>query len=306
MDTAHPPGANHHLVSRSYQQNFASADKRVSVISTATGDVVDRGRAIKSNFALPGFNDVESIDGGHDASLEAAFGSIERPVMDQIRRVRPGYAGPDQRAAVAQHFAMHLVRSEPYRAMHDDIVEQLRASEGPKYESNPDVFERAFGRAPSSDEVATIVSRCLDEMTAGNRSVAQSTARQYVRIADKLNSLRMQILWIDGDDLPGFILGDVPVVHALVGSDRYGFRDKLAIGDADLIVGPLTRRTAVCFTMARDPTTRIRTRKLVDTINAVFWRAAESKVACHPDDVVATKQLGNRLERLPLDRFRGS
>ncbi|MGC4112213.1 MAG: hypothetical protein QM747_17720 [Nocardioides sp.] len=36
-----------HFVSRGYQQNFASPDKRVAVISTASGRLIDVGRPIE-------------------------------------------------------------------------------------------------------------------------------------------------------------------------------------------------------------------------------------------------------------------
>ena len=112
MSVAHPPGASHHLVSRGYQQNVASEDKRVALVSTDTGDVIDPQRAIKSNFSIVGFNDVELPDGEHDPSLEAGSAEIERPVLDQIRRLRAGAIRKDQRKAVVKLFSMHLVRSE--------------------------------------------------------------------------------------------------------------------------------------------------------------------------------------------------
>jgi hypothetical protein len=45
----------HHWVSRGYQQNFASDDKRVAIFNVRAGRVVDASRPIKSNFREPGF-----------------------------------------------------------------------------------------------------------------------------------------------------------------------------------------------------------------------------------------------------------
>jgi hypothetical protein len=42
-------------VSRSYQQNFASPDKRVAVLCVRAGRIVDATRPIKSNFRERGF-----------------------------------------------------------------------------------------------------------------------------------------------------------------------------------------------------------------------------------------------------------
>ena len=305
---AHPPGARHHLVSRGYQQNFASEDKRVALVSTDTGEVIDPQRAIKHNFAIAGFNDVELPEGGHDSSLEAGFAQIERPVLDQIRRLKASAIGSEQRGAVVKLFAMHLVRSQTFRRMHYSIVDQLRAEETPSYETDPEalkIFERQYGRTPAPGELEALAIHALDEMVAGNRAVAESTARQFDRISRKLDGLHMQFLWIGEERLPGFILGDAPVVHASVAEGRYGFRDKLALGDADLIIGPLTRRTAACFTASRLPAKQVTTKALVKTINCEFWRAAEREVACHPDDVPATRRLHTNLDRFSIDRFRG-
>lgn len=101
------------------------------------------------------------------------------------------------------------------------------------------------------------------------------------------------------NDLPGFILGDVPIVHVDVRTGRYGFRDNLAIGDANMIVGPLSRRIAVFLSAAPLRHAELRTRRLVDTVNAVFWRAASAEVICHPEDSLAASQLWRKLDRLP-------
>ena len=80
---------------------------------------------------------------------------------------------------------------------------------------------------------------------------------------------------------------------------RYGFRDHLALGDADFIVGPLTRTTAACFTARPLPPVLVKTRKLLDATNAIFLRAALEEIACHPDDAKALRQTHSRLDRLP-------
>ena len=93
--------------------------------------------------------------------------------------------------------------------------------------------------------------------------------------------------------------GDTPVVHAALGGGRYGFRDRLALGDASFIIGPPTRTTAACFSACALRPELIKTRKRVDAINAVFLRAALREVACHPDDARAVRQARSRLDRLP-------
>jgi len=93
------------------------------------------------------------------------------------------------------------------------------------------------------------------------------------------------------------------VVHAALKDNRFGFRDHLALGDADFIIGPLTRTTAACFTVRPLNPVLVTTRKRLDTINAIFLRAALAEVACHPADAKAVRQTHSRLDRLPRNGF---
>ena len=55
--------------------------------------------------------------------------------------------------------------------------------------------------------------------------------RQHDLMADKLNNFNLQIVEVE-TRLPGLVLGDTPVVHAMLDGGRYGFRDQVALGDA--------------------------------------------------------------------------
>lgn len=103
--------------------------------------------------------------------------------------------------------------------------------------------------------------------------------------------------------MPGFVLSDVPIVHADSRTGRYGFRDELAIGDADLIVGPLTRRTTVCLTAEPMEHFAVTTKKATQLINAVFWRSAREVVACHPDDTREARRVCAHLDDLPVAKL---
>ena len=46
--------AQDHFVSRGYQQNFATSDKRVAVIDAGSERMIDDGRPIRSNFREQG------------------------------------------------------------------------------------------------------------------------------------------------------------------------------------------------------------------------------------------------------------
>lgn len=300
--------AKHHLVSRGYQFNFATEEHRIAVLDRSSGRLVDAARAIKSNFVVPDFN-TTSLVGVEDRTwLEAAFASVERPVLNMIREVGPTNAGPRQRAAVANLFAVHLVRSRSFRDLHERVVEQVRLETLPNIAAEPEVITRflaEYGRPPAAGEIEAIAQECFDADERSGRWMAESTTRQHDQIAEMLNRFSMQVVWTD-HSLPGFVLADVPVVHANTQTGQYGFRDGLAIGDADLIIGPLTRRVATCFSTTRLPHERLRTRRMVELVNAVLWRAAREEVACHPDDVLSTQQMARRIDRLPAHLLHGA
>lgn len=242
---------NDHWVSRGYQQNFASEDERVAVLDVGTGQIVDEGRPIESNFSERGFT--TSLQQGVPRDLlDRAFAPIEPRVLDEIRDVHSGRRGPEQKLDVAQLFAVHLVRSPSFRAVHAD----------------------------------------------GGAELVRSMLQQLDEIAEVLDRFHLQIVELD-PGLPGFVIADTPVLHVATQDHRFGFRDGLAVGDADLIAGPLTRTTAACFTAELLPDVRFATRKRVDAWNALFIRGAQAEVACHPDDARGLRQTHSRLDRLP-------
>ena len=53
------------------------------------------------------------------------------------------------------------------------------------------------------------------------------------------------------------------------------------------------------FTAQRLPAVLVKTRKMLDAVNAIFLRAAQAEVACHPEDAKAIRQTYSRLDRLP-------
>lgn len=293
-----------HWVSRGYQQNFADGDKRVAVVQVEDGRIVDPGRPIKSNFREVGFTTFLDAGVPNDL-LERAFASVERSVLNEVRLVGVGRRGPAQKAAVANLFAVHLVRSPTFKALHAHVHDDFRRSGVHELAADPSLprrFERDFGRPPTDGELLDLVLAQLDIMAADPLALAEAMVRQHDQMAEKLNTFHMQVIELD-PALPGFVIGDTPVVHADTAAGRYGFKDRLALLDADLILGPLTRRTAACFTVRREAPVVIRTRKMVDTVNAIILRAAQAEVACHPDDARALRQVYSRLDRLPPSRL---
>lgn len=289
-----------HWVSRGYQQNFATPDKRVSIFDTRLGRVTDQRRPIKSNFRERGFTTFRQAGVPNDL-LERAFAAVEQRVLNEIRLVGRQRRGPQQRADVANLFAVHLVRSPSFKAFHQTISQRFRVSDVPACAADEELADRFVaveGRPPTDGELLALAIRVYDELVADPMSLVSSMIRQHDAMADMLNGFHMQLVELEGW-LPGFVIGDTPVVHAALNEDRYGFRDELALGDADFVIGPLTRRTAVCFTAKHFAPVIVKSRKLLDVINGIFLRAARSEVACHPDDANALRQTHSRLDRRP-------
>jgi hypothetical protein len=202
---------------------------------------------------------------------------------------------------VANLFAVHLVRSPAFKAFHRHISGRAREEHVPAYATDARLIERftaSTGRVPNEGELLEFSLRVYDDMASDPMVLASTMIRQHDAMAEMLNRFHLQVVEL-AEGLPGFVIGDTPVVHALLEDGRYGFRDHLALGDADFIIGPLTRRTAACFTVKPLSPVLVKTRKKLDAINAIFVRAALAEVACHPDDANATRQTLSRLDQLP-------
>ena len=298
---------NDHWVSRGYQQNFADAQKRIAILDIASPRITTTDRPIKSNFCERGFTTYLDAGVPNDL-LEKAFASVEKSVLHQIRQVSETDCGPVLKAAVANLFAIHLVRSPSFKWLHGVVSDEFRSGgEVANIAANPRLpalFEKEFGRPPRTGELLDLVRDQHDALAADPLSLVKAMIRQHDQIAEKLNRFNMQVVSVAGD-LPGLVLGDTPVVHAHPATRRYGFRDRLALLDATLIIGPLTRTVAACFTVEPLPPTTVRTHRELDVLNAVFVRSAAAEVACHPNDARRLQQVAGRLDRLPPELLFG-
>lgn len=295
-----------HWVSRGYQQNFAELpDKRVAVFDVHERRIVDPGRPIKSNFRERGFTTFLEA-GVPNSLLERAFASVESSVLNEIRTVSFSCRGAPQKAAVANLFAIHLVRSPSFKRFYAHVTDSYRRNGVAAVAEEPALaarFVSSKGRPPAEGELLRTPVDAFDDLVADPLHLVTTMVRRHDAMAEKLNSLHLQVIEITDDWLPGFVLADTPVVHAR--EERYGFRDRLALGDATLIVGPLTRRTAACFTSRPEPPARFTTAKKIAALNAVFLRAADAEVACHPGDAIAIGRTFSRLDSLPTTLLTG-
>ena len=291
---------NDHWVSRGYQANFGTPDKRLSILDVQAGEFLPKTRAIRRSFCEVGFTTYLE-DGERDERLEKAFAGLETTVLDRIRNVSPSNRGPDVKVQVAQLFAIHLVRHPAYKVLHERIAAQVRTRDVPVIAAKPALpaaFERDFGRPPKDGELLDLAQHVYDALHADPGTVLGSMARQHDLMAEKLNSLHMQVITVD-PLLPGFAIGDTPIVHGHPATNRYGFRDHLALMDASFVFGPLTRRVGVCFSGQSLPSVKVRTKRMLNTLNGLTIRAASAEVGCHPDDRGAVRQAWGRLDQLP-------
>jgi len=297
---ADPHRANNHLVSKGYQVNFAGPGDRLAILSATTGKVVDN-RPVKTNWALRDFLTVTRVDGSLDDSLERDFGKVERKVLNQIRDITNTVVTPEQKEALDQVAGIHLVRSLSFAARHEEVVEQWFNDSVGRFSNDPHVyslFEKEHGRSPEPDELRRMVTEvAMKAMMAGDR-LTGGMRRGADALPEILANWRVQLVEAP-DSMPGFVLADQPIVHALAEEGRYGFRSGLAVGDANLLLMPIRRRLAAFFTARPLRHFTLRTKRGLDTINAVFCRSASVEVACHPDDALTTSRLIRNLNRYP-------
>ena len=129
-----------------------------------------------------------------------------------------------------------------------------------------------------------------------------SMARVYDEIVTWFATRHLQVI-TSPPELPGFVLSDVPFVHIDSQTGRYGYRDGLAVDDADLIVAPLTRRTVVCLTAEPMDHFALTTKKATQLINAALGRSGRELVASHPDDAREARRVFAHLDDLPVAKL---
>lgn len=299
------PRRDQHIVSRGYQKNFAS-EHRVSVIDARTGQVVDLVRAIKSNFAQRDFVSIVNDDGTVDDRYEKEFSSHERSALTIIRDITPtGPVSSMQHEALLTVTCLHLVRSPAFGQRHQSVVAGWLRNGAPEIAERTAkspltqmLFERELGRPAAPGEVEDRVTRAARDMAAGPSFTFDGMLRGLLGLTALLSKHSIQLVSAP-TSLNGFLLADHPVVHGLRSQSRYGFRDGVAVGDADFVVLPISRRLAAFYTHRALPHLAIKTKRTLDTINAIFARNADREVACHPDDALYAQRLLRNLDRYP-------
>lgn len=294
-----------HLVSKGYQRNFADG-LFVSVVDASTGLVVADRRSINVNWRVPDFLSVVDGSGLVDDSLEREFARSERVYLNAIRDIRPfTKLTVQQRRAIDALTAAHLVRSVQFANRHKELVRAAAAQSTAKLPLDPrarQVFIAQHGRPPRPGELEGIVAAVAAEFARQHDLLADGVRRVMPRLEPILGPRKIQLVELE-ERLPGLVLADHPILHGRRDKGRFGFRDAGAIGDADTIFVPLSRRVLAVYTATSPGDIRIRTKASVLWINSLLVRGAASEVACHPEDAIHTSRLVRDLDRYAASRF---
>lgn len=293
---------NDHIVSRGWQANFAD-DHTVSILDVATGEIADDERRIKSNFAEEDFLTYTDGEGNPVRDVDDAFTRIERRVLNKVREIRVDRCEREHRDSVAELFGIHLVRSDALRVAKLRLMAETANDYPARAEESPiirDRFIRTLGRPPLPGELDSMARDWQTRQIETNEFFVENLPRLQRKMRDMMAKYHVQVIEAP-EPLPGFVLGDVPVVHANLASQQYGFRDGLALGDCDYLAAPVSRRVAVLFTSQRLPHAVLTTKKTVSKFNAMTLFSAHREVLCHPSDQVALKRLW-----MSRDRFRSN
>jgi hypothetical protein len=157
----HSERQQQHLVSRGLQKNFADDDDRVTVLDAGSGDILSRGRPIKSNWSQENFLTYVDSTGHRNQSLESEFAKTEQKALNQIRDITPNKISPGQRRALDLVAAIHLVRSLSFVKMHGQITDAYFDNCVADFPADPQVLQ-AFvsdrGRQPAPGELEFLVA----------------------------------------------------------------------------------------------------------------------------------------------------
>ncbi len=279
----------HHVVSRGFQRFFAEGE-RVLLIDKAPSTGVPRVRpaGTRDVFVRKDFSSHRS-DGQLIDPLEDEWQRIEREALPPIAAWLAGHARPPgwnpvgSREAAKMIAALHFARSYAYLEVHERISLEQGAELAARLPSDHE-FVRRWRASRSDDPTPDAVSQLVNEQVTANfrwnsaYSVERMAAHFNFAI-EKLGPLHTQEIRPSGS--ARFVLGDSPFVIADRRRSRIGSRE-LALGDADLLLLPLSPTLAIAFTGNDEGHGQVGDH-VVQRVNAYTWQAAGRQVIAHPD-----------------------
>jgi hypothetical protein len=300
-----PVRRDHHLVSKGYQRNFAKG-WRVSVLDSRTGAVLDPRRHVMENWAVRDFLSVVRPDGTIDDSLEHDIAKRETRFLNVIRDLRVDRpVTAEQKVAIDELASVHLIRSHAFARVHAVALQRVVEVRVPRLVDDPRLvaaFVRQYGRDPQPGELEAKVATATQEFMADPGLFSGTFRRMDPAVQGLLAERTIQLVGVV-DDLPGFLLADNPVLHGIRAEGRFGFRDAVAVDEADTFVVPIGRRLLAFYTHDPLPAVHIRLKESLRWVNALLMCSAVGEVACHPDDAAECSDLIANLDRYMISGF---
>lgn len=284
--TAESTRREHHLVSNGYQKNFADG-VWVTVVDVATARVLHTRRSTKTNWKVRDFLSVPDGAGTFDDALEKELSRRETVVLNSVRDIE-AFTAPSvvQRKSLDTLAAMHLVRSQAFDEKRRAVTENWLRNDVPGFVTHPRLTEKfiqSYGREPYDGELEALVARAGSEIASDPGGLAHSVRDGLKKLEMMLSKHEVQLIAVD-EQLPGLILADVPVLHGRRREGVFGFEAAGAVGDADTILVPVSRRLLASYSHRPLRDFRIGTKNGLDRVNALLAHGARREVICHPDD----------------------
>lgn len=300
------PRRRQHLVSKGYQRNFAADNTWVTVLDSSTGQILCPRRSIGANWRIDDFISVIFPDGSVDDALEREFGERERVFLRLVRQIQLNHpVSAANKAALDDLAAVHLARNSAFQVAHQRIVRGTMEQVWPRLAQDQRLlsrFTQQWGRAPEPGELEAIVASTGDAFVSSPDFFTSGVQRVAEGLLPLFAKWTVQLVGC-ADNLPGFVLADNPVVHGKRGEGLFGFLHAGAIGDADIMAVPISRRLVAFYCRSHSPDILIRTKKSLQWVNSLLLRVAQREVLCHPDDAQETSRLIQNIDRYPAAKF---
>lgn len=206
----------HHLVSKGYQKNFADERQRVSVVDARRGKLIEPFRPTKRNWVEEHWNSFPGETGAQNPHLEKEFARIGATVMRSIREVSTAGVTLRQKAAIVNLFAIHLARSRSFVDFRESIYDVAVPESVDRLVEDAEIaasFNDHLGRSASPGELRAFVEARAIGPIRSKESLLETVGEYHNKFAEKLDGYSVQVVNV-AEGLPGFVLGDVPVVHA--------------------------------------------------------------------------------------------
>lgn len=274
-------GARHHVVSQGYMRNFADGP-RIRLIDKRTE--ASKVVGIRDAFVEKGFNAL-NVDGADVEELEKEWARVEARALPDARRLVSGDRDEAGEYAVRVLMALHWARSYVFREMFEEAF-HARFDPAPDEIAAMDHIVKAFaeshGRPPGPGEIERLVRGRAAQIKRENDLLVERTAAIFNKAMDeRFTHLHVEIARVVGRRY-GLVTSDSPVV--LVRQPlRVDMRRTIPLLEADGTFMPLSRWVGAFLTSHPErekPVYPIG----VQQLNALTWRNARARVACHPDE----------------------